>query len=104
MSIELREDKTLRINAYSLRDFGFDIAKAAKGGYSPVDDNDKYINGFSSWYTCGLVRDEDLTDAQRVAIGLDGTHYNAPLAKDETKATESVTIPVKTTRATKKTV
>lgn len=70
MSITLKEDKSLQVQAYSLRDFIFEVAKAAKSGYSPVDTNDKYVQGFSSWFTCGMVRDDDLTDAERAAVGL----------------------------------
>ena len=55
MSITLKEDKSLRLEAFSLHDFVFEVAKAAKSGYSPVDTNDKYVQGFSSWFTCGMV-------------------------------------------------
>lgn len=70
MSITLKEDKSLQVQSYSLRDFIFDVAKAAKSGYSPVDTNDKYVQGFSSWFTCGMVNDDELTDAERAAVGL----------------------------------
>ena len=71
MSITLKEDKSLRLEAFSLHDFVFEVAKAAKSGYSPVDTNDKYVQGFSSWFTCGMVHDDDLTDVERAAVGLE---------------------------------
>ena len=70
MSITLKEDKSIRVENFSLRDFIFDVAKAAKSGYSPVDTNDKYVQGFSSWFTCGMVHDDELTDTERAAVGL----------------------------------
>ena len=108
MSIELREDKSLRITAYSLHDFIFDVAKAAKSGYSPVDTNDKYVQGFSSWFTCGMVHDDDLTDAERAAVGLEvkekvvETISTASVVPEP--VVEELKTVAKTTRTTKKTV
>jgi len=117
MSITLKEDKSLRVEAYSLRDFVFEVAKAVKGGYSPVDTNDKYVQGFSSWFTCGMVHDDELTDEQRVAIGLSAkvettdtkveakveeTTHTASVEQDQHKQTTSTV--AKTTRTTKKSV
>ena len=102
MSIELREDKSLRITAYSLHDFIFDVAKAAKSGYSPVDTNDKYVQGFSSWFTCGMVHDDDLTDAERAAVGLDvKTGAKVEQAVEEGTQEQPKAV-AKTTRTTKK--
>ena len=104
MSIELREDKSLRITAYSLHDFIFDVAKAAKSGYSPVDTNDKYVQGFSSWFTCGMVHDDDLTDAERAAVGLSvKTEAKVEQAVEEGTQEEPKAV-AKTTRTAKKTV
>lgn len=113
MSITLKEDKSIRIENYSLRDFIFDVAKAAKSGYSPVDTNDKYVQGFSSWFTCGMVHDDDLTDAERVAVGL-SVKSDAKVVvevKPEPKVEqlsegtqEEPKTLAKTTRTTKKTV
>ena len=103
MSIELREDKSLRITAYSLHDFIFDVAKAAKSGYSPVDTNDKYVQGFSSWFTCGMVHDDDLTDLERAAVGLSvKTEAKVEQAVEEGTQEEPKAV-AKTTRTTKKT-
>ena len=71
MAIKLNNDKTLTIQSFSLRDFVFDIAKASKAGYSPVDDNDKYPQGFVNHHWAVFVSDNDLTDAQRKALGLE---------------------------------
>ena len=103
MSIELREDKSLRITAYSLHDFVFEVAKAAKSGYSPVDTNDKYVQGFSSWFTCGMVHDDELTDAERAAVGLSvKTEAKVEQAVEEGMQEEPKAV-AKTTRTTKKT-
>ena len=110
MSIELREDKSLRITAYSLHDFIFDVAKAAKSGYSPVDTNDKYVQGFSSWFTCGMVHDDELTDAERAAVGLSvksdakGVLEVKTEPKVEQAVEEKQKTATKTPRTTKKTV
>ena len=113
MSIELREDKSLRITAYSLHDFIFDVAKAAKSGYSPVDTNDKYVQGFSSWFTCGMVHDDDLTDAERAAVGLSVKSDAKGVIEVKTEAKveevsevtqEEPKTVTKTTRTAKKTV
>ena len=110
MSITLKEDKSIRVENYSLRDFIFDVAKAAKSGYSPVDTNDKYVQGFSSWFTCGMVHDDELTDAERAAVGLEvkekavetiSTASAEPKPEPVVEEPKTVT---KTTRATKKTV
>ena len=104
MSIELREDKSLRITAYSLHDFIFDVAKAAKSGYSPVDTNDKYVQGFSSWFTCGMVHDDELTDVERAAVGLSvKTGAKVEQAVEEGTQEEPKAV-AKTTRTAKKTV
>ena len=104
MSIELREDKSLRITAYSLHDFIFDVAKAAKSGYSPVDTNDKYVQGFSSWFTCGMVHDDELTDAERAAVGLSvKTEAKVEQVVEEGTQEEPKAV-AKTTRTAKKTV
>ena len=103
MSITLKEDKSIRVENYSLRDFIFDVAKAAKSGYSPVDTNDKYVQGFSSWFTCGMVHDDELTDAERAAVGLDvKTEAKAEQAVEE-GTQEEPKVVAKTTRAVKKT-
>lgn len=119
MSITLKEDKSIRVENYSLRDFIFDVAKAAKGGYSPVDTNDKYVQGFSSWFTCGMVHDDELTNEQRIAIGLSAkventntntkaedkvaeTAHTASVEQDQPKQTTPTVS--KTTRSTKKSV
>ena len=102
MSITLKEDKSIRVENYSLRDFIFDVAKAAKSGYSPVDTNDKYVQGFSSWFTCGMVHDDDLTDAERAAVGLEVKEKVVETISTATVEPEPVV--AKTTRATKKTV
>ena len=108
MSIELREDKSLRITAYSLHDFIFDVAKAAKSGYSPVDTNDKYVQGFSSWFTCGMVHDDELTDVERAAVGLEvkekvvETISTASVVPEP--VVEELKTVAKTTRTTKKPV
>ena len=101
MSIELREDKSLRITAYSLHDFIFDVAKAAKSGYSPVDTNDKYVQGFSSWFTCGMVHDDELTDAERAAVGLSvktGAKVEQAVEEGTQEEPEAVTKPARTTK------
>jgi len=103
MSITLKEDKSIRVENYSLRDFIFDVAKAAKSGYSPVDTNDKYVQGFSSWFTCGMVHDDELTDAERAAVGLSVKTESKVEEVSEGTQEEPKTV-VKTTRATKKTV
>ena len=106
MSIELREDKSLRITAYSLHDFVFEVAKAAKSGYSPVDTNDKYVQGFSSWFTCGMVHDDDLTDVERAAVGL-SVKTEAKVEQAVEEGTQEEPKPkavAKTTRTAKKTV
>ena len=103
MSIELREDKSLRITAYSLHDFIFDVAKAAKSGYSPVDTNDKYVQGFSSWFTCGMVHDDDLTDVERAAVGLSVKSEDQVEQAVEECTQEEPRAVAKTTRTTKKT-
>lgn len=112
MSITLKEDKSLRIESYSLHDFIFDVAKAAKSGYSPVDTNDKYVQGFSSWFTCGMVHDDDLTDAERAAIGLSVKEDSKGAVEVKTEAKveqlsegtqEEPKSVTKTTRTTKKT-
>lgn len=113
MSITLKEDKSLRLEAYSLHDFVFEVAKAAKSGYSPVDTNDKYVQGFSSWFTCGMVHDDELTDAERAAVGLDvKTEAKGvvevkaePKVEEASEGTQEEPKTVtKTTRTTKKTV
>ena len=112
MSITLKEDKSIRVENYSLRDFIFDVAKAAKSGYSPVDTNDKYVQGFSSWFTCGMVHDDELTDAERAAVGLSvksdakgvvevKTEAKVEEASDGTQ--EEPKVVAKTTRTVKKT-
>ena len=114
MSITLKEDKSLQVQAYNLRDFIFEVAKAAKSGYSPVDTNDKYVQGFSSWFTCGMVHDDELTDVERAAVGLsvkEGTKGGVEV-KTEPKVEQAVEegtqeqpkAVAKTTRTTKKTV
>lgn len=103
MSITLKEDKSLRIESYSLHDFVFEVAKAAKSGYSPVDTNDKYVQGFSSWFTCGMVHDDDLTDAERAAVGLEVETEPKVEQLSEGTQEEPKTV-TKATRATKKTV
>ena len=104
MSITLKEDKSLRIESFSLHDFVFEVAKAAKSGYSPVDTNDKYVQGFSSWFTCGMVHDDDLTDAERAAVGLSvKTEAKVEQAVEEGTQEEPKAV-AKTTRTTKKTV
>lgn len=102
MSITLKEDKSIRVENYSLRDFIFDVAKAAKSGYSPVDTNDKYVQGFSSWFTCGMVHDDELTDAERAAVGLS---YKSEAKVDvvEEGTQEEPKVVTKTTRTAKKT-
>ena len=103
MSITLKEDKSIRVENFSLRDFIFDVAKAAKSGYSPVDTNDKYVQGFSSWFTCGMVHDDDLTDAERAAVGLSvKTEAKVEQAVEEGTQEEPKAV-AKTTRTTKKT-
>ena len=103
MSITLKEDKSLRIESFSLHDFVFEVAKAAKSGYSPVDTNDKYVQGFSSWFTCGMVHDDELTDAERAAVGLDvKTEAKVEQAVEEGTQEEPKAV-AKTTRTTKKT-
>ena len=103
MSITLKEDKSIRVENFSLRDFIFDVAKAAKSGYSPVDTNDKYVQGFSSWFTCGMVHDDELTDLERAAVGLDvKTEAKVEQLSDGTQ--EEPKTLAKTTRTTKKTV
>lgn len=102
MSITLKEDKSIRVENYSLRDFIFDVAKAAKSGYSPVDTNDKYVQGFSSWFTCGMVHDDELTDAERAAVGLEVKEKVVETIS--TASVEPEPVAAKTTRATKKTV
>ena len=110
MSITLKEDKSIRVENYSLRDFIFDVAKAAKSGYSPVDTNDKYVQGFSSWFTCGMVHDDELSDAERAAVGLSvkSDAKGVVEVKTEPKVEEAVEEEPKTvtkaTRSTKKTV
>lgn len=102
MSITLKEDKSIRVENYSLRDFIFDVAKAAKSGYSPVDTNDKYVQGFSSWFTCGMVHDDELTDAERAAVGL--SVKSEPKVEEVSEGTQEEQKTVtKTTRTTKKT-
>ena len=104
MSITLKEDKSLCIESYSLHDFVFEVAKAAKSGYSPVDTNDKYVQGFSSWFTCGMVHDDDLTDAERTAVGLSvKTEAKVEQAVEEGTQEEPKAV-AKTTRTAKKTV
>ena len=104
MSITLKEDKSLRIESFSLHDFVFEVAKAAKSGYSPVDTNDKYVQGFSSWFTCGMVHDDELTDVERAAVGLDvKTEAKVEQAVEEGTQEEPKAV-AKTTRTTKKTV
>ena len=109
MSITLKEDKSLQVQAYNLRDFIFEVAKAAKSGYSPVDTNDKYVQGFSSWFTCGMVHDDELTDAERAAVGLSvkedtkgGVEVKAEPKVEQAVEEEPKTV-AKTTRPTKKT-
>lgn len=103
MSITLKEDKSLRIESYSLHNFIFEVAKAAKSGYSPVDTNDKYVQGFSSWFTCGMVHDDELTDAERAAVGL--SVKTEPKVEQLSDGTQEEPKPVtKTTRTTKKTI
>ena len=102
MSITLKEDKSLQVQSYSLRDFIFDVAKAAKSGYSPVDTNDKYVQGFSSWFTCGMVHDDELTDTERAAVGLEVKEKVVETISTTTVEPEPVV--TKTTRTTKKTV
>ena len=114
MSITLKEDKSIRVENFSLRDFIFDVAKAAKSGYSPVDTNDKYVQGFSSWFTCGMVHDDDLTDAERAAVGLDVKTEAKGVIEVKTGAKVEQTVEegtqeepkavAKTTRTAKKTV
>ena len=103
MSITLKEDKSLRIESFSLHDFVFEVAKAAKSGYSPVDTNDKYVQGFSSWFTCGMVHDDDLTDVERAAVGLDvKTEAKVEQAVEEGTQEEpkAVAKPARTTKKT----
>ena len=103
MSITLKEDKSLRIESFSLHDFVFEVAKAAKSGYSPVDTNDKYVQGFSSWFTCGMVHDDELTDVERAAVGLSvKTEAKVEQAVEEGTQEEPKAV-AKTTRTTKKT-
>lgn len=110
MSITLKEDKSIRVENFSLRDFIFDVAKAAKSGYSPVDTNDKYVQGFSSWFTCGMVHDDELTDEQRAAVGLSvkadakGVVEVKTEPKVEQAVEEESKSVTKTTRTAKKTV
>ena len=103
MSITLKEDKSLRLESYSLHDFVFEVAKAAKSGYSPVDTNDKYVQGFSSWFTCGMVHDDELTDAERAAVGL-SVKSEAKVEEASEGTQEEPKTVTKTTRTTKKTV
>lgn len=106
MSITLKEDKSLRLEAFSLHDFVFEVAKAAKSGYSPVDTNDKYVQGFSSWFTCGMVHDDELTDTERAAVGLDvKTEARVEEVSEVSEGIQEEPKTVtKTTRTTKKTV
>ena len=113
MSITLKEDKSIRVENYSLRDFIFDVAKAAKSGYSPVDTNDKYVQGFSSWFTCGMVHDDELTDAERAAVGLSVKAYAKGVVEVKTEpkveqlsegTQEEPKTVTKTIRTAKKTV
>ena len=103
MSITLKEDKSIRVENFSLRDFIFDVAKAAKSGYSPVDTNDKYVQGFSSWFTCGMVHDDELTDAERAAVGL-SVKAEAKVEEVSEGTQEEPKTITKTARTTKKTV
>ena len=108
MSITLKEDKSIRVENFSLRDFVFEVAKAAKSGYSPVDTNDKYVQGFSSWFTCGMVHDDKLTDVERAAVGLEVKEkvvetISTTSVVPEVVVEEEPKAVTKTTRTTKKT-
>lgn len=99
MSQVLNHDGSITVMAYSLHEFSFELCELASKGFTVTLENNKVPSGgMGSYYSAILV------PVHHYRIGLDGTHYNAPLAKDETKATESVTSAVKTTRTTKKTV
>lgn len=116
MSQELLHDNSIRVTEYNLIDFTFAITDLGAKGFVPTLLNGSHPEGgMGSWYTCVMVA----RDAYRIDKG--GVHLNTPettlkasttpstdqsnthLAKDETKATESVTSPIKTTRTTKKT-
>lgn len=117
MSQELLHDNSIRVTEYNLIDFTFAIADLGAKGFVPTLLNGSHPEGgLGSWYTCVMVT----RDAYRIDKG--GVHLNTPtetalkapttplaeqsntptLAKYETKATESVTNPVKTTRTTTK--
>lgn len=116
MSQELNHDGSITVTAYSLHEFAFELCElAAKGFVTTMENNKAVSGGFGSYYTGILV------PRHAYRIDLQGNHLNTPettlkasttpitdqsntpLAKDEAKTTESVTSPVKTTRATKKT-
>ena len=105
MSIELREDGVCWVQEYSLNDFVHSIQKMVQGGFVISLKNEHYPQGYSGNFYCGMVRPE--SSANETTLETPTTlitdQSSTPLAKDETKATESVTSPIKTTRTTKKT-
>lgn len=106
MSIELREDGVCWVQEYSLNDFVHSIQKMVQGGFVISLKNEHYPQGYSGNFYCGMVRPESIANETTLKASTTPItdQSNAPLAKDETKARESVTNPVKTTRTTKKTV
>lgn len=106
MSIELREDGVCWVQEYSLNDFVHSIQKMVQGGFVISLKNEHYPQGYSGNFYCGMVRPESIANETtlKASTASIADQSNTPtLAKDEAKATESVTSPVKTTRATKKT-
>lgn len=55
MSMTLREDKTILIEEYTLKDFVLSIQKAVQAGYEVSLENHNYPQGFSGHFTVGMV-------------------------------------------------
>ena len=55
MSMTLREDKSIWIEEYSLKDFVLSIQKTVQAGYEVSLENHNYPQGFSGHFTVGMV-------------------------------------------------
>ena len=55
MSMTLREDKSIWIEEYSLKDFVLSIQKTVQAGYEVSLENHNFPQGFSGHFTVGMV-------------------------------------------------
>ena len=74
-----------RIDAYNLLEFMLLVEAEIKQGYSISTENDLYPNAFGSFYTCGLVKGNNLVYKNEPAIKVEEPEVEQPKAKPARK-------------------